>query len=101
MLKERSRYLERLAVDDETTIELILQKVKFVLGLFGSLDYMLSMVNTVYHITATRATQKNELTLGDLVNVLITSDQLGRDGDNRGRLNFVSSKHPDLNSRIP
>lgn len=56
--REGVSYLERLAVDDETTIELILQKVKFVLGLFGSLDYTLSIVNTVYHITATRATQK-------------------------------------------
>jgi hypothetical protein len=38
-----SPYLERLAVDDETTIELILQKVEFILGLFGSLDYMSSI----------------------------------------------------------
>ena len=54
----RCAYLERLAVDDETTIELILQKVKFVLGLFGSLDYMSIMVSRVHYITATRATQK-------------------------------------------
>jgi hypothetical protein len=55
--KGRSPYLKRLAVDDKATIELILQKVKFVLGLFGSLDYMSSMVSTVHHITATRATE--------------------------------------------
>ena len=34
------RYLERLAVDDETAVELILQKVQLILGLFSRLDYI-------------------------------------------------------------
>jgi hypothetical protein len=31
--------LERLAIDDETTVEFILQKVQLVLGFFSRLDY--------------------------------------------------------------
>ena len=63
VISNESLYLERLAVDDETTIKLVLQKIKFVLGLFRSLDYMSSTVSTVHHVIATRATQKKNLRL--------------------------------------
>ncbi len=67
--KHLIRYLERLAVDDETAVELILQKVQLILGLFGRLDYIWNEVSTSYC-----GTNKKNLTLGDLVNVLIASD---------------------------
>ena len=40
------RYLERLAVDDETAVELILQKVQLILRLFSRLDYIQNEVST-------------------------------------------------------
>ena len=63
------RYLERLAVDDETAVELILQKVQLILGLFSRLDYIQNEVSTSYY-----GTNEKYLTLGDLVNVLIACD---------------------------
>lgn len=41
------------------------------------------------------------LTLGDLVNVLIASNKLRRDRNDRGRLNLVSGEHPDLDACVP
>jgi hypothetical protein len=86
-------YLERLAVDDKTTIELTVFCKK------SSSCWASSAVSSV--VSTDKSHTKNKLTLGDLVGVLIMSDQLGRDGDDRGRLNLVSSKHPDLDTRIP
>ena len=41
-------YLERLAINDETTVELILQEVQLLLGFFSCLDYKPGDVKTSY-----------------------------------------------------
>jgi hypothetical protein len=41
------------------------------------------------------------LTLSNLVNVLVSCDQLRRDGNTRSGFNLVTSKHPNLDTRIP
>jgi hypothetical protein len=41
-------YLERLAINDETTVELILQEVQLLLGFFSCLDYKPGDVKTLY-----------------------------------------------------
>ena len=44
---------------------------------------------------------KKGFTFRDLMNVLVASNEFGRDRDDRGRLDLVSGQHPDLDTCVP
>ena len=45
--------------------------------------------------------RREKRTLGNLVDVLVPGDELGRDGDAGRRLNLVAREHPNLDARVP
>lgn len=89
------KHLERLAVDNEAAVELRLKELELVASFGRGFDYTNALTSE-----GGREGEK-ERTLGDLVDVLIPRDELGRDSDTSRRLNLVPREHPDLDPGVP
>lgn len=89
--------LERLAVDDEAAVKLSPEEIELGVDVFGGLD---CVARTSVVVGQVNVEGMEELTLGDLMNILSASDKLAGNGNARRRLNFVPCKHPYFDAGV-
>ena len=100
--QERNIDLKRFPIDDKTAIQFRLQELQLITNFVRSLDCSPRFEGTkrISNNPALPTTEK-PLTFRDLMNILVPSDQLGRDRNTRCGLDLVASQHPNLDTRIP
>ena len=101
VLEQVQAELQRLAVDDEAAVELVLQEVQLVAELVRRLDWFEPPSARTHETTKPREGGRGVLTLLHLVDVLVPRDQLRGYRDARRGLHLVARQHPDLDPRVP